>query len=298
MKLDLNDIRHFAAVARGGSTLAASKALRVNQTTCARRIAALETDLGLTLFERGNTGYRLTPGGTALLAHAERIEDAAAELERAAATLARAQRAEIRLSTSDVLADLVAGPAIASFARRHPEIRVTLRVDSRAVDLTGREADIALRAAPEMTDPALVARKIMDTPWAFYCAGAYAPEAGLPQTLHEISCHPIAALEGRPTDMLRDAFPTADIRTISNSMTALVEVIKSGGCIGAVPMLVGEQHVELTRCFVLDIDAGGLWIMFHERLRQEAHIRAFVDHLSGHLQSWRNSMQPAAAAPA
>jgi DNA-binding transcriptional LysR family regulator len=290
MALDVNDIRHFAAVARAGSTLAAAQALRVNQTTCARRIAALERALGLTLFERASTGYRLTPGGAQLLAHAERLEHAAAELEQAAANLTRAQRAEIRFSTSDVLADLVAGPAIASFARLHPDIRVALRVDSRAVDLTGREADIALRAAPEMTEKALVARKIMETPWAFYCVSTYAAEAGMPKTLDDISRHPIAALEGRPTDMLRAAFPQVNIRAISNSMNALVEVIKSGGCIGAVPMLVGEQHRELVRCFVLDIDAGGLWIMFHERLRREPHIRAFVDHLTAHIKTWRDGL--------
>ena len=64
---DWNDLKAFLAVARGGSTLAASKALGVNQTTVARRIESLEHDLGFKLFERGQTGSRLTEAGGDLI---------------------------------------------------------------------------------------------------------------------------------------------------------------------------------------------------------------------------------------
>ena len=74
---DWNDIKAFLAVARGGSTLAASKALGVNQTTVARRIEALESELALKLFERGQTGSRLTEAGRDLVAEAENVERAA-----------------------------------------------------------------------------------------------------------------------------------------------------------------------------------------------------------------------------
>ena len=75
--LDWNDLRHFLAVARTGSTLAAGKSLRVSQTTAARRVTALEAELGLSLFERRPTGYVLTPAGEALVAQAESVETAA-----------------------------------------------------------------------------------------------------------------------------------------------------------------------------------------------------------------------------
>ena len=74
-------------------------------------------------------------------------------------------------------------------------------------------------------------------------------------------------------------------------MKALVDVIKTGEGLGALPMLVGERHPELKRCFVLDIDAGGLWIVFHERLRRAPHIRAFVDHLAAFIHSWQRETQ-------
>jgi len=72
--LDWNDLRYFLAVARGGSTLAASRTLRTSQTTVARRIAALEQALGVTLFEKRQAGYALTPAGEDLLPRAEQVQ--------------------------------------------------------------------------------------------------------------------------------------------------------------------------------------------------------------------------------
>ena len=74
---DWNDLRYFLAVARDGSTLAAARALRVSQTTLARRIAALESELGVRLFEKRQAGYSLTPAGEELVERARQVEQAA-----------------------------------------------------------------------------------------------------------------------------------------------------------------------------------------------------------------------------
>ena len=77
--MDWNDLRYFLAVADHGSTLAASRSLRVSQTTVARRIAALEQSLGHLLFDKRQAGYALTPDGTALLDRARQVEAAAGD---------------------------------------------------------------------------------------------------------------------------------------------------------------------------------------------------------------------------
>ena len=90
---DWNDIRYFLSVAKTGSTLAAGRALKVSQTTAARRVAALEEALGLTLFERRQAGYSLTPAGEDLLARAEEVEHAVdAFAAGAVCPVARGQR--------------------------------------------------------------------------------------------------------------------------------------------------------------------------------------------------------------
>lgn len=129
----------------------------------------------------------------------------------------------------------------------------------------------------------------METPWAFYRAAVWAPERRPPETVDDAARFPLATLDGRPAEMLRSALPGANIRYVSNSMKALVEVIKTGECLGALPMLVGEREAELERCFMLELDAGALWVVFHERLRGAAHVRAFVDHLATFLQKWRRA---------
>ena len=77
---DWNDLRHFLAVAREGSTLAAATALRVNQSTVHRRLVALEQRLGCALVERHPAGYRLTEHGKQLQPFAEEVENAVSAL--------------------------------------------------------------------------------------------------------------------------------------------------------------------------------------------------------------------------
>src|SRR3954469_14312021 len=102
--LDWNDLRHFLAVARTGSTLAAGRSLRVSQTTAARRVAALEAELGLTLFERRPVGYRLTPVGEALLEKAEGMEKAAELFADSAAAQSREIKGTVRLTLEEIFA--------------------------------------------------------------------------------------------------------------------------------------------------------------------------------------------------
>jgi DNA-binding transcriptional LysR family regulator len=75
---DWDDLRHFLAVAREGSTLAAARILRVNQSTIHRHLSVLEKELGCKLVDRHPTGYRFTKLGTEPKVHAERMEETAA----------------------------------------------------------------------------------------------------------------------------------------------------------------------------------------------------------------------------
>jgi len=105
-----DDLRTFLAVARTGSTLGAAKALKVSQTTAARRIAALETALGLTLFERRQAGYALTPAGEALVGRAEAAEAAATAFGEAAAAQSREATGTVRFTTAEIYATTLLSP--------------------------------------------------------------------------------------------------------------------------------------------------------------------------------------------
>src|SRR5262245_49708824 len=120
--LDWNDLRHFLAVARTGSTLAAGRELRVSQTTAARRVTALEEELKLKLFERRAAGYRLTPAGEALLAEAEAVEAAAGHFEDAAATQSRDVSGTVKLTVDEIYAVTLLGPILRDLHDAFPAI--------------------------------------------------------------------------------------------------------------------------------------------------------------------------------
>src|SRR3954470_24961981 len=114
---DWNDLKAFLAVARGGSTLAAAKALAVNQTTVARRIETLEHALSLKLFERGQTGSKLTEAGRDLLGEAEKVERATQAFDSRAKAHRRGLTGSIRITCIEILANMAVTPAIGEFRR-------------------------------------------------------------------------------------------------------------------------------------------------------------------------------------
>ena len=105
-----SDWRVFLAVARHGSTLAAGKALRMSQSTAARRVTALEEALAVRLFERRAHGYRLTEAGAAVLPMAEALEGAALSVEAQARAQARAIGGTVRITTEEVFANSLLTP--------------------------------------------------------------------------------------------------------------------------------------------------------------------------------------------
>src|SRR5437763_1249212 len=123
--LDWNDLRHFLAVAREGSTLAAARNLRVSQTTVARRIAALEDAIGLPLFEKRQSGYALTLVGEGLLNRAKQVDLAATAFTEAAAAERRDTSGTVRITAQEIFMILLA-PMLLELHERHPEIMIEL----------------------------------------------------------------------------------------------------------------------------------------------------------------------------
>src|SRR5688572_8495102 len=167
--LDWNDLRYFLAVARGGSTLAASRSLRVSQTTVARRIAALEEALKLVLFEKRQAGYSLTPAGRELLDHAEEVETAALNLDNAAKAANRDLSGNVRITTEEIFAVTLLAPLLRELHDLHPEILIELDTAQAIRDLGAGEADIAMRSTALAKGGGLVGRRVCDDDWTLYC---------------------------------------------------------------------------------------------------------------------------------
>jgi len=190
MTPDWDDVRHFLAVAETGSTLAAGRALRVSQTTAARRVAALEEALGVILFDRRQAGYLLTPAGEALLTHARSAQDALRRLTDEASLLGRSAEGVVRLTLSPIFAFTFMMPIIGDLRIAQPSIHIEIDTTEDVRDLAGGEADIALRVSKERRGAGLVWRLLTADPWTVYCSRAYAERHGVPRHMSELVNHP------------------------------------------------------------------------------------------------------------
>jgi DNA-binding transcriptional LysR family regulator len=133
---DWNDLRHFLAVARFGSTLAAAKALNVNQSTVHRRLDELEKRLGRQLVVHQPTGYKLTELGQDMVTYAERVEEAVQAFERRLAASDTGITGSVRVTCPEAIGvRLLHSPFVAKFNERYPDLRVEFIISDKLLDL-------------------------------------------------------------------------------------------------------------------------------------------------------------------
>jgi DNA-binding transcriptional LysR family regulator len=140
-----DDARVLLAVARKRTLRAAGEALEVNASTIGRRIDALEQAFGIRLFERMSEGLLLTAEAEKLLAHAERIEQAALGLASAVDGLEHKPEGVVRITAPPGVADHFVAPSLPRLLERYPGLSIELDASIGYSDLTRGEADIALR---------------------------------------------------------------------------------------------------------------------------------------------------------
>jgi DNA-binding transcriptional LysR family regulator len=175
--LDWDDVRVLLALCRKRTLRGAADALKVNATTVGRRLDALEAALGTRLFDRMKDGVAPTAAAEQLLAHAERVEQAALSLAAAAEGFEREPEGVVRISALPGVADHFVAPALPRLLARHPGLRIELDASIAYTDLSRREADLALRTSrPDAGD--LVAVKLVERRASVLGSPAYVRSLG------------------------------------------------------------------------------------------------------------------------
>ena len=291
MQMDWNDLRYFLAVARGGSTLSAGKALRVSQTTVARRVAALEQAVGLVLFERRPAGYVMTPAGEELLAHAQDVEAAAHRFDSAAAASNRELSGTVRLTTEEVLAMTVLAPMLRELHDLHPRIHIDVDSAQTIRDLGAGEADIALRSTSEPQPAGVVGRALCKDDWTLYCSRDYAERHGVPASVADLKNHALVGGGGGNlwraySAWIKELGLEEQVAVQHGSSAGLLSGARSGFGMAALPCLVGDGDPDLIRCLQPRDDHGRvLWLLTHERVRHAPSVRTVIDFLYERLRT-------------
>lgn len=291
--LDWNDLRFLLATAETGSTLSAGRRLGVSQTTAARRLIALEEGLGLPLFERRPSGYRLTEQGAALLPLARAVAREALAFEEAASASRRDASGTVRLTVAEIYAITLLPPMLRDLNTLHPAIRIELDTSGALRDLGAGDADIAVRTVARPQGSGLVARRVQDDPWGVYCSRAYAAAHGRPRTRRDLAGHlmvgggegPVWSIYRR---WLEDNGLTGQVAIQQDSSAGLLAAVRAGIGIAALPCVVADQEPDLLRCLPPDRSQGrALWLVTHERVRHAPRVRAVLDFLGDRLSRLR-----------
>lgn len=279
-----DDFRLVKAIAEAKGLTGAAVRLGVNHSTLFRRLGQVEQALGERLFERHRTGYAPTTAGEEMLALAVRMGEDVAEFTRKLAGKALSPAGELRVTTSDTLLIHLLTPLFARFRKQCPDVRLDLVLGNQALNLSKRDADVAVRATARPPDT-LVGRRVARIAWAVYGRAMDFPQPasidpeGLRQRawvspgdrLEALSATRFVAGRARPD---RIAYKV-------NTVLGLAEAVEAGIGIGPLPCFVADARPALVRLAAPDPRfAADLWLLTHPDLRHAARVRVFLDFLA------------------
>lgn len=292
-----DEFRLVKAIADTRTLQGAADILGVNHSTVFRRLAELEEKAGSPLFERHRAGYQLTPTGEAMVNVAARIESDISDFMRKLDGQDLRPRGEIRVTTNDTLMLYLLIPVLAQFRSAYPDIRVDILMSNQSLNLSKRDADIAIRATDSPPDN-LTGRRISDLVWAIYGRKADWPQGSknfdithVPSTATWVSLgdgfsHLQAAR------FVRDHVAPEKIALTVNTVLGLTEAVQAGIGIGPLPCFIADARPDLVRLSSIEPDfTTGLWLLTHPDLKSSPRVRAFLDLAGAELLKYRARLE-------
>jgi DNA-binding transcriptional LysR family regulator len=276
--LDWDEFRLIKAIADARSLVGAAEALALNHSTVFRRLATIESDVGARLFERSRTGYQPTEAGEEMIALANTMAESILEFERRVAGRDTRPTGELRVTAVDTVAMCLLPPILARFRAVNPGVNVELLIASQTLNLSRRDADVAIRAGNDPPE-SLVGRRVAAIRWAVYCTPEIAAEYGA----RTVASAPWVGFSDalappRGKRWVDDKIGARRQVCAVNSVLAMAELAAAGLGATVLPCFVGDLRTGLVRVGApipeLDVD---LWLLTHEDLRHSARVRAFIE---------------------
>jgi DNA-binding transcriptional LysR family regulator len=279
-----DNLRHFLAVARSGSLSGAGRCLGVNPATVSRHIEQLEQELGTRLFLREPSGYVCTSAGERLMARAEALEQ---EVLACQATVASETdvAGRVLVTATETLASAFVLRHLAALRSAYPALRVELIRTEQTLNLSLREADIALRLArPHQLG--LRARRIARLDFGLYASPAWIEQFGSPRESSDLkNCDVIDWVDQRPgypaIRWFIQATDTSRVIFRANSPSDRLAAAREGMGVALGPCLVGDKDPGLVRLLPeLELVGPEVWLLVHRELANLARVRVVLDVLA------------------
>ena len=294
--MDWDKLKVFHAAAEAGSFTHAGEHLGLSQSAVSRQVSALETELGVSLFHRHARGLILTEQGDLLFRTAH---DVFMKLEAARAKLTDSKErpnGDLKVTTTAGIGLNWLTPRLGEFLELYPDIRITLIVTDEELDLSMREADVAIRLR-QPQQPDLIQRKLFSVKFHAYASPEYLKRKGTPRSVEDIDNHPIIMLGGTVPQHLQNRnwlilvgregkSPRVPLLTINNVL-GVQRACQEGFGIAMLPDYLIEDS-GLVQLFdesdAIQLDA---FFLYPEELKSVARVQVFRDFLVAKAQRWR-----------
>lgn len=276
--IDWSDMPFILSVCEAGSLAGAARMMDVNHSTVFRRIEAVEERLGVRLFERQSHGYVMTPAGELFYERAIVLCEGMNQIELELGGKDLRLEGRLTVTTTDSLLHVLT-PIIARFQDAHPDVELRILSDARPLDLSRRDADIALR--PTLNPPAhWVGRKLSKVFCATYASADYWEQARdlLPEEHRWVMLDD--DLDQSPMSKVTTLKMAKGARmTIVSTVMGVYDAVRSGLGLAVLPVYLGDQSRGLLRLDEPDPrNIWDLWLLSHPDVRRSARVHAFFEY--------------------
>jgi DNA-binding transcriptional LysR family regulator len=294
---DLNDMLYFAEVVDRGGFAAAGRTLGVPKSKLSRRIAELESRLGVRLLQRTTRKLSLTEAGELYHRHAVAVREEAEAATEALALVQTEPRGTIRIVCPLTIAQTTLGPLIPAFLQAHPQVRIDMEVSNRVVDLVQEGVDVALRVRATLDDSgSLVVKNLGISYGRLVASPALLERDGRPQALEQLqklSTIAMSAVDGKATWKLvgpngrEHDFQHRPVYTANDLMTLKYAALQGAG-MAILPDYMCVRDIERGDLEIVLPEwsprPGIMHAVFPSRRGLVPAVRRFLDYLGEHVK--------------
>jgi DNA-binding transcriptional LysR family regulator len=282
-------VAEFVAVAETGSFTAAAARLAVSVAQVSRQISLLEDRLGAKLFFRSTRKVVMTENGGVYYQHCRNLMDGLDEAERVISDLQATPRGKIKMTAPITYGEESVMPIVNDFLLRYPDLELHCELSNQLDDLVTQGYDLAIRIG-NLTDSAMMARKLASRTRHVCAAPEYLDRYGIPHSLTELDQH--SCLVGA-SDFWRfqEAGRSRNVRVMGrircNSGYALVDAALKGLGLIQLPDYYVRSYLDEGRLISL-LDhyreaEEGIWALFPHNRNLSPKIKLLVDFLISEL---------------
>lgn len=271
--MNWDDLKIVLAIGRAGTLAGAARSLQLDATTVGRRVTSIEKAVGARLFDRFSSGFSPTDVGHRAIVRAEKVEYEMHALRNEIEGTDQRVEGRVRVTGLDAIFDHLIIPRLPQLLERHPGLEITFSSNLDFVDLSRREADVALRSR-EPQHPDSVGREL-----GLLAQAAYAsPEFVMGER---------PALIGLPREfdgaefsrLILEHFPGGYFAARANTEGHIHALVKAGVGVGVLDCFVGDRDPGLIRVVANPVWSQTAWAEIHVAMVNAPRIRAVTDFL-------------------